>query len=162
MSERADAHALAATLGDPLIRLAYVLTGDGEEAQDVVQAVFLKLLTSDLGRVENLQAYARRAVTNEVISRARRTRRARKSLHHVAQEMGRVDDAADRVIERERLKQALLSLNPKQRAVLALRYLEDLDDRTIGDMLGCSPATVRSISARALTKLRSQMRDGET
>lgn len=63
---RDDVEAMAGSLAQPLIRLAYLLTGDPDEAQDVVQAVFLKPLAGDLEDVRDLGAYARRAVVNEV------------------------------------------------------------------------------------------------
>jgi len=152
---RQDIEAFAETKGTPLVRLAFVLTGDGDEARDVVQAVFLRLLRADLVRVADLTAYARRAVFNEVASRRRRRIRF---LPLPAQfEPPASSGQEAQIADRQWLLAALKTLSVRQRTVLALRYLEDLADPEIGEIVGCSPATVRSISARGLTKLRAEM-----
>jgi RNA polymerase sigma factor (sigma-70 family) len=67
---------------------------------------------------------------------------------------GGVDDHADGVVEADELWNRLAMLGRRQRAVLVLRYYEQLDDEDIADLLGCSPVTVRSHASKALKKLR--------
>ncbi|WP_418060889.1 RNA polymerase sigma factor [Pimelobacter simplex] len=165
MAERVDVGALAESLGQPLVRLAYGLTGDGDEAQDVVQAVFVKLLAADLTGVRDLGSYARRGVVNEVASRGRRTALFRKTAPRLLDPRARTGGRAGEsgggaealVGERQELLAALERLNLRQRTVLVLRYFEDYDDQSIGQVVGCSPATVRSIAARSLAKLRNDL-----
>lgn len=154
MSDRRDIEGLAATLGDSLVRLAFVLTGDGDEAQDVVQTVFVKLMSIDLAAIENPAGYARRAVANEVMTRGRRRALFRRVAPKLWASDQPVDPADSRVVDRQMLLTGLAGLNTRQRTALTLRYLEDYDDQVIAEILDCSPATVRSIAARALTKMR--------
>jgi RNA polymerase sigma factor (sigma-70 family) len=67
---------------------------------------------------------------------------------------GGVHDHADRLVEADALWNRLATLGRKQRAVLVLRYYEQLEDEQIADLLGCAPATVRSHASRALRTLR--------
>lgn len=162
MSDRHDIEAWATTLGGPLVRLAFVMTGDGDEAQDVVQTVFLRLMGATPASIENPQAYARRAVANEVMSRHRRRAVLRALTPKLAASTPlTVPDPTLSVADREQLLQALRRLSARQRTVLVLRYFEELDDRATGEIVGCSAATVRSIAARALTKLRANLSDEE-
>jgi RNA polymerase sigma factor (sigma-70 family) len=66
-----------------------------------------------------------------------------------------VPDAADLVDERDRVWRLIGALPPRARAVLVLRYYEDLPDREIAAALGCAEATVRSIAARSFATLRA-------
>lgn len=162
MSDRHDIETWATTLGGPLVRLAFVLTGDGDEAQDVVQTVFLRMMSGAPGSIENPQAYARRAVANEVASRHRRRAVLRAILPKLgASASESAPDSTAELADRDQLIQALHALSSKQRTVLVLRYFEDLDDQATGEIVGCSAATVRSIAARALAKLRANMSDEE-
>ena len=65
----------------------------------------------------------------------------------------------DSVVDRLVLTQALVQLPPRQRAVLVLRYLEDMSERQVAETLGCSPGTVASQASRALAKLRTSLSD---
>jgi RNA polymerase sigma factor (sigma-70 family) len=69
-------------------------------------------------------------------------------------EAGADDAGLVRGEDRDALRRALAVLPPRQRAVLVLRYLEDLPDTTIAMLLGCSPGTVRSHASRGLAALR--------
>lgn len=152
--DRRDVEGLAESQGPALIRLAYVLTGDGDEAQDLVQSVFVRLLQADLSRVEDLGAYARRAIANEAMSRGRRRARLTALLPRLLTPSF-TDPEDSTVASRQQLLGALSRLSSRQRTVLILRYFEDYSDQAIGEVVGCSPGTVRSIAARALAKLRS-------
>lgn len=101
-----------------------------------------------------VDAYLRRIVVNEHISMPRRKRRlavaiARDRLSPLA-----VPDTSQVTVDRAAMWQALASLPPKQRAVLVLRYYEDLTDDQIAAILQCRAGTVRSNASRALQALR--------
>ena len=139
-----------------LFRLALVLTGwDRAAAEDVVQTALERayLRRRQLLRNGSAEAYVRRVVVNAAIDwRRARRRRAELSLDRAA---GLA--AADRigqVADRDVLVRALAALAPKQRAVLVMRYWEDLTDAEIGAALNCSAATVRSQAFRGLARLR--------
>jgi RNA polymerase sigma factor (sigma-70 family) len=59
------------------------------------------------------------------------------------------------VVDREMLRRALLSLTSRQRAVIVLRYFEDMSERDTADALGCSVGTVKTLASRALVRLRA-------
>ena len=103
-------------------------------------------------------AYQRRILVNTSNRRFRR--------HRVTEQSGdppeiAVEGPADLVGERAALLAALRELPPRQRAVVVLRYWEDLTDVQIATALGCSPGTVRSQLSRALAKLRESPVLGE-
>jgi RNA polymerase sigma factor (sigma-70 family) len=154
VDQREDVKALAEGLGQSMVRLAYVLTGNPDDAQDVVQTVFVKLLSTDLSNVADLDSYARRSVANEVLTRGRRLARLRGLVPKLA-EPATVEAPDTVVANRQLLASGLARLSSRQRTVLVLRYLEDFDDDAIADVIGCSSATVRSIAARALGRLRA-------
>jgi RNA polymerase sigma-70 factor (sigma-E family) len=141
-----------------LVRIAHLLTGDFHEAEDLVQATFIKVY-AHWPRLEregaDVHAYVRRALINNNNSRLRRRRVAQyltPSLPDVAR--GDVRSADRAVDDRSAIAQALVSLPARQRTVVVLRYFEDLSDRQIADALGCSLGTVKAHAHRALAKLR--------
>jgi RNA polymerase sigma factor (sigma-70 family) len=101
--------------------------------------------------IDNREAYVRRAILNEYLRR----RRLRSASELVTDDVPDVGVAAVDVAAREDLWQALGTLPPRQRAVLVLRYYEDLPDREIAVLIGAKEATVRSLAARALAALRT-------
>lgn len=137
-----------------LVGLAFSLTGSREHAEDVVQDVYARLLSSDMSAIVDLRAYARRAVCNECMSwgrrMARRGRRARALAAEWEREMRCLPDPYGRV----ELLSALSQLPPRQRVAVVLRYYLDLNDDEIGVALGCAPATTRTLLSRAMRKLR--------
>jgi RNA polymerase sigma-70 factor (sigma-E family) len=144
-----------------LLRYAVVLTGDRDLAQDVVQEVLARAQVKwrRISESDSPEAYVRRMVLNEYLS-WRRSWQFR-NVHAVGERLidldnarGGVGDHADRVAEADALWARLSTLGRKQRAVLVLRYYEQLDDDQIADLLGCAPATVRSHASRALRTLR--------
>ncbi|WP_116952273.1 SigE family RNA polymerase sigma factor [Jiangella endophytica] len=136
-----------------LRRTAYALTGDPHQAEDLVQAALVKLVRR-WHRVDNPEAYVRRIMYHDLASRWRRRRIVREDA--VAEPPDRpVTDAADAVLHRLDLTQVLLRLSPGQRAVLVLRFYEDLPEREIAEILRCSVGTVRSQTSRALARLRT-------
>lgn len=143
---------LARDHGDALVRYAFLLTRDADDAQDAVQAVLARLLANPT-RPQNLKAYARKAVLNEVQDIHRKTKR-RARLGNLARRTGVEPDPAYGEIERLSVWEALGLLSERHRAVVVLHYYEDLDPAEVARILECSPATVRSILSRARNHLR--------
>lgn len=143
-----------------LLRLAYLLTGDAGTAEEVVADVFASMYPRwRAGRVDDAGAYLRRAVVNQVRGRFRRnaTRRRFESSSRALAPVAVHDDGYE---ERERVRHALLSLPPGQRAVVALRYLEDRSEAETAAVLGVTVGTVKSQAAHGLERLRHAL-DGE-
>lgn len=139
------------TRRDAMIRLAYVLTRDAEVADDVVQEAFIALHRNWAG-VEQHAAYLRTAIVNACHSHHRRLRTAR----NVPTERPPIVEAPVRSLDHD-LDSALRRLSRDDRVVLALRYLEDLDDVEIAAVLGVSRSTVRTRAQRALDRLRKEL-----
>ena len=141
-------------------RLAFLLTGDRAQAEDLVHDAFVRCVGrfGHLRAHEAFDAYLRRTIVNLHTSRLRRVRVERA---FIAKEAARVERAAagtmPDVATREDLWQRLRTLPPRQRAVLVLRYYEDLSERETADAMRCSVAAVKSLTARATTALREGM-----
>lgn len=144
-----------------LLRYAIVLTGDRDLAQDVVQEVLARAQVKwrRISETDAPEAYVRRMVLNEYLSWRRSW--AARNVHAVGERLVDLDDArggvrdhAQAVVEADELWHRLATLGRKQRAVLVLRYYENLDDDAIAGLLNCSPVTVRSHASRALKNLR--------
>jgi RNA polymerase sigma-70 factor (sigma-E family) len=135
-----------------LRRTAYALTGDLHAAEDLVQDALAKLVRH-WQRVDDPERYVRRIIYNTQVSKWRRRWRLREDpFAHPPDEVSR--DAIGQVNLRLDLTKALLRLGPRQRAVLMLRFYEDLSERDVADILNCSVGTVRSQTSRALARLR--------
>lgn len=134
-----------------LLRRAYLLTGDRQLAEDLVQDALAKVWMAGGRDIENLDAYVRRVMTNAFISS---TRRLRWRLAAHDGQIAAVADPTRAVDEQDRVWQAMLTLPPRQRAVLVLRYYEDLAEDEICAVLDVSPGTVRSQTSKARAKLR--------
>jgi RNA polymerase sigma-70 factor (sigma-E family) len=144
--------------GDRALRLAYLLTGDRELAEDLVQDAFVRLAGRfiDLRNPDAFPSYLRKTVVNLARMHFRRQRVERAYLlqqRREPQAMSALPDVADY----ELAKQALLGLTPRQRAAIVLRFYEDLSETQIADVLGCRPGTVKSLLARGLETLRGTM-----
>lgn len=138
-----------------LVRAAYLVCGDEHLAQDLVQQALTKLaLRWNRLRDGNPDAYVNRILYRDAISWWRRFRRERlvDEPYDGPAEARAVDDA-----ERTDVRRALMTLTPKQRAVLVLRYFEDLTEAETADQLGVTVGTVKSQSYVALNKLRAVM-----
>ena len=137
------------------IRLAYLLTGDREVAEDLVQEAFVRFV----GRLHSVRdpgafdAYLRRTVINLSKNHFRRRAVERSDLERQAGMRSAGQQDRD-VSEYEAMRLALLSLPVRQRAAIVMRYYEDLPESTIADALRCRPATVRSLVSRGLEALR--------
>lgn len=142
-----------------LCRTAYLVLGDHHAAEDVVQAALVGLYRrwSKVEHADGPGPYARRAVVNAAISELRRPHRR----HEAARETLPEDpdpglDPASRLRDKAVLA-ALRDLPPGQRAVVVLRYVEDVDVATTAVTLGISEGTVKSQSAKALSTLRGRL-----
>jgi RNA polymerase sigma-70 factor (sigma-E family) len=138
-----------------LLRLAYVLTADQHEAEDLLQSALAKA-AARWGRIRSApEGYVRQIMYREQVSWWRR--RARRPVTVVARvpEPPPREDQMVMVEARLALRDALLALPPGKRAMLVLRYLEDLPEAQVADVLGCSVGTVRSQTRKAIAQLRS-------
>jgi RNA polymerase sigma-70 factor (sigma-E family) len=155
VSERAQFDQFAASRWPALVRLAYGLTGDRWLAEDLAQTALASAYAAwwRVRRADDPDAYVRRILINASNSRFRR-RRPAEQPQPMADFGEPVPDHATIVGERSALVAALAELPPRQRAVIVLRFWEDLTDAQAAAILGCSASTVRSQAARALAKLR--------
>ena len=144
-----------------LLRTAYLLTGDHGRAEDLVQTTLEKMHRHwrRIERKDAPDAYARRVMTNLAISQSRR-RRFRETSIAFAPQIAARDGAnsADAVAVRDEVWRALLLLPPRMRAVLVLRFFEDLSEAEVARTLECSEGTVKSQTSRGLARLRELMR----
>ena len=136
-----------------LLRTAYLLTHDWALAEDLVQTALARAWEA-WHRIEgDPEPYVRRIIVNSYASWWRR-RWTGELPTEVLPERAHPGDAHSGVDERDRLWRALRQLPRRQRAVLVLRYFEDMSEAEIADALGCSLGTVKSQASRALAKLR--------
>jgi RNA polymerase sigma-70 factor (sigma-E family) len=140
-----------------LVRLAFGLTGDRWLAEDLAQTALVSAFASwwRVRRADDPDAYVRRILINASKSRWRRGRVTEQAAEPPAEVPDPAADPAVTIGERSALLKALGALPPRQRAVVLLRYWEDLSDAQAAALLGCSASTVRSQAARALAKLRA-------
>ncbi|MFD1541332.1 SigE family RNA polymerase sigma factor [Nonomuraea guangzhouensis] len=135
-----------------LMRNAYLLTGDAHLAEDLLQSVLIKVVGqwSKLSKGGNPEAYTRKALVNQYISWKRRPRPESPSADLPEHGTSHDGAALDRIV----LRQALAKLTPKQRAVVVLRFWEDLTEAQTAEVLGCAVGTVKSQVHHALARLR--------
>lgn len=137
-----------------LVRTAHLLTGDVAAAEDLAQATLVKAYPrwTKIARTSSPESYVRKMLLNEFLG-ARRKRLRRERMAHLVAD----DDGAPQPDPAERLDlwQHVMDLPPKQRAVLVLRYYEDLTEAEIARVMGISAGTVKSQASDALKKLRS-------
>jgi RNA polymerase sigma-70 factor (sigma-E family) len=160
-SSRDDAfvHALSEHL--PRVqRIARLLVAEAAEADDVVaDAVAAVLPRWRDGRVEDLPAYLRRAVVNRARRGWRRRLLAGSRDAASAQWTQTAPDVELAAADRDRTLRALRRLPPRRRAVIVLRYYDDLGEADIAATLGISVGTVKSQLSRALEQLRAALVD---
>jgi RNA polymerase sigma-70 factor (sigma-E family) len=137
-----------------LCRVAYVLCGDWQHAEDLVQSTLAKAYVAHRrGHVENLDAYVHRALVTTQASWWRR--RWHGEVATAALPDSAAPDAYAAVDRRRAVTGALGTLPAAQRSALALRYLADLSEADTAAALGCSVGTVKSRVSRALATLRT-------
>ncbi|WP_061298581.1 SigE family RNA polymerase sigma factor [Herbidospora cretacea] len=137
-----------------LMGLAYLLTaGDQHAAEDLVQSSLVRALAK-WDRIDDPEAYLKRVMYHQHVSLWRRAFRRHETTVAEPPEKG-ADDATRTVELRLALREALATLTRRQRAMLVLRFYEDLPEEEIARLMGCSVGTVRSTTHRSLAKLRS-------
>jgi RNA polymerase sigma-70 factor (sigma-E family) len=165
----ADFEAYMSARQPSLLRTAYLLTGDQHTAEDLVQTALAKLYLS-WDKVQDrglMDGYVRRILVNENNSLWRRAWKRREVSSDTLPDHQSVVDTHDDG-RSAALWEFVQSLPRKQRAVVVLRYYEDLSEAEVADILGISVGTVKSQASRALAGLRARVhtqpllaRDGE-
>lgn len=143
-----------------LLRTAWLLTGDVHTAEDLVQTTLAKLyLAWDRVSARGVDAYARKILVNEHATMWRRTWRHREVVTDdlTGHEVPVRDEEYDGT--RTALWEAVRRLAPRQRAVIVLRYYEQLSEAETAEALGISLGTVKSQANRAVATLRARLGD---
>jgi RNA polymerase sigma-70 factor (sigma-E family) len=143
-----------------LYRTAYLLTGSHADAEDLAQITLVKAYLSwpKVSAAASPDAYVRRILTNAFVSARRPLRVSRERLVDTPPEaLQATPDSLDRLL----LWPQVTSLPPRQRAVIVLRYYEDLSEQQIADALGCSTGTVKSTASDALKSLKQRIASTE-
>jgi RNA polymerase sigma-70 factor (sigma-E family) len=139
-----------------LYRTAFALTGNRHDADDLLQAAFARTYRSwhRVRDADRPEAYVHRVIVNEAVSARRRPWRRERSWavppeHPAAEpaEVGHLDGVWG----------ALLALPPRQRAILVLRYYEDLSEADIAETLGIARGSVKSQASAGLRALRRHL-----
>ncbi|MGH9047814.1 MAG: SigE family RNA polymerase sigma factor [Acidimicrobiales bacterium] len=138
-------------------RLATLLLDDRSAAEEVVQEAFLRTFSSwwRLRQPERAQWYVRAAVVN--LCRSRLRRRGREEAGNRASWRDSHEWSDDRLDDALVVLEAVGSLPRRQRETVVLRYYEDLSERDVATVLGCSVGTVKSQLARARATLAERL-----
>ncbi|MFD0555444.1 RNA polymerase sigma-70 factor (sigma-E family) [Stackebrandtia endophytica] len=157
-----DFEAFVRARSPALIRSAYLLTGDQQLAEDLVQSALARTYRAwkRVERLGNAEAYTRRAMYHLQVSFWRR-RRVREVYRETLPEASVDPGTAEVPARRDALRHALGQLTNRQRAVLVLRFYEDRSVAEAAELLGCGTGTVKSQTAVALQRLRSEKFDLE-
>lgn len=148
----------AAAAWPGLLRYAHLLTGERASAEDLVQTALLRTgLRWGHVRADDPTAYVKRAIARQHLNRVTRLLRRERVVDVVPDRA--VDDESTAVVERSAMWRALATLPPRQRAVLVLRYYEQMSEREIADVLGIAPGTVKSTASKGLAALRHRLEE---
>ena len=156
MSSREDEFtSFAEAAASRLLGTAYLLCGDWHAAEDLTQTTLAKVFAAwyRIRNHDSAHAYAKRTLLNTYFVDCRR-KRLREVLSGDTRELPERAAEPQAAELRLELTDALAALPPKARAVVVLRYWEDMSIEQVAAHLGCSPGNVKSQSARALDKLR--------
>jgi len=141
-----------------LQRIARLLVGDTPTADDLVAEAIARTLPKwRAGLVTEPPAYLRRVLVNLVHRRWRRRRLALRSDHRAIDWLPPVADRTSVVDERDRTLRAIGALPARRRAVVVLRFYDDLDEAAIAETLGITVGTVKSTLSRALEQLAATL-----
>ena len=159
--DRKDVRAFEAFVsesGAALLRTATLLTSDRHAAEDVYQETLQRLFVR-WSRVDNPAGFCRRVMHNIVIDLARARQRRPRELELYDNYDGRDPQSGDPASAAE-LRPAVLAaldtLTVQQRAIVVLRYFEDLSQDEVAELLGVSRGTVKSTASLAVARLRAQ------
>lgn len=149
---------------DRALRLARLLTGNREDAEDLAQEAMARALTkwSAVSRADDRYAYFRTLLVNLHTGRSRRARLRTLPLHRAPEPVVALDGRPSgraALEDRDALSRAVAALPARQRAVLVLRFYEDLDVAEVAQAMGLTPSSVRSAQARALASVRDSLDD---
>ena len=141
-----------------LYRRAYLLSGNHADAEDLAQQTLIKThgAWSRVSRAESPNTYVRRILTNTFLS-MKRPKSSRLELLAGENAPEPVSPPVDGPEDRMALWPHVRALPPRQRAVIVLRYYEQLSEAEIADALGCSRGNVKSTAHRALQNLRAAL-----
>lgn len=162
-AERAEVEAYVASAMPRLVGLAHAMTGNKADAEDLVQDTLATVITkwARVSDANNIDAYVRRTMVNTLISKKRRRWNTEVVSHEVVTadrpptgSADLSDDVSTGVSNRDAVLGMLRELPERQRAVIALRYYEDLPDAEIARALDCSEQAVRSAAHNAMKSLR--------
>jgi len=153
-SRKARLEELYAVQVAPLQRLAFLLTGDHHLSEDITQQAFVKFYRRffNLRDAAAAPAYLRRTVVN--LARTHRRRERREREHRQTHERAAEAAWGPNVEEHDLIIQTLANLPYRQRAAIVLRFYEDLTEHQAAEVLNCSPAAMKSLTARAMASLR--------
>lgn len=153
MDREVELREFVSARGAALSRAAYLLTGDHQAAEDLVQDTYVVLVRRwQRSGVVDPEAYVRRILYSRFVDGWRRRRLV--ELPSAAPPDAPGGDEAGAAADRLTLREALAFLTPRQRAVLVLRFYEDLTEVQAAAALGISPNTVKSQTRVALQRLR--------
>lgn len=141
---------------EQLLRALYVVTGDRQEAEDLVQEAFVKVLErwDAIGAMDDPTGYLYRTAMNTFRTRYRRGLMA---IRKIAQLVPRSRDEFQEVELRDDVRRGLASLTPRQRAAIVLTELLGYSATDAGQTLGIKPSTVRALTTQARATLRSAL-----
>jgi RNA polymerase sigma-70 factor (sigma-E family) len=145
--------------GTSLARTAYLIVGDEHRAEDVLQTALAEtyLRWHRLREPASAEAYVRKAIVTANAAWWRR--RASAETPHAFVPDGVLGDRCDELVERQAVLDLLRQLSPRQRAVVVLRYFDDLSEADTATALGCSVGAVKQHTSRALERLRGLVDD---
>ena len=140
-----------------LFRVAYLILGDHQLAQDLVQESLEKTYVAwpRLREVANAEAYTRRVIATTAISWRRRRAFHERPAEYLPEPVG--EDLAATVAVHDALWAHLLALPPRQRAAIVLRHYVDLSEAETAEAMGCSVGAVKSSVSTGLRKLRQRI-----
>jgi RNA polymerase sigma-70 factor (sigma-E family) len=143
--------------GTALARTAYLIVGDAHRAEDVLQTALAETYVRwrQIRRPDAAEAYVRKAIVTTNAAWWRK--RASRELVHDTLPEGIHGDRADELADRHTVLPLLRQLSARQRAVIVLRFFDDLSEADTAELLGCSVGSVKQHTTRALERLRVLM-----
>jgi RNA polymerase sigma-70 factor (sigma-E family) len=160
--EDAEFRGFVTSRGHALLRTAYLLTGDQQLAEDLVQTSLEKTVRhwGSIRASAAIESYVRQTMYRAQVSAWRRRRLRETTLGSVPEPRGASGDSSEDTLEvRLVMRDALMDLSRRQRTVVVLRYFDDLTEQQVADALGISVGTVKSQAHKALARLRETCRD---